>query len=81
LDTRINRLLLASTNANADNELRHGDFSVAHHVAHESGKSAVSSAVEPAAIDPDLASINAAWPTLPAAIRTGIMAMVKAVGG
>jgi hypothetical protein len=28
--------------------------------------------------DPDLAAINAAWPTLPEAIRAGILAMVKA---
>jgi hypothetical protein len=28
--------------------------------------------------DPDLAAINAAWPTLPEAIRAGILAIVKA---
>jgi len=28
--------------------------------------------------DPDLAAVAAAWPRLPAAIRLGILAMVKA---
>ncbi|MFN5946518.1 MAG: hypothetical protein ACK5Q4_14410 [Phycisphaerae bacterium] len=28
--------------------------------------------------DPDLAAIIAAWPTLPAAMRAGVVAMVKA---
>jgi len=28
--------------------------------------------------DPDLAILTRAWPTLPAAIKAGIMAMVKA---
>ena len=29
-------------------------------------------------VDPDLATIAAAWPTLPAALKAGILAMVKA---
>jgi hypothetical protein len=29
-------------------------------------------------LDPDLARVLAAWPTLPAAIRAGVLAMVKA---
>ena len=32
-------------------------------------------------VDPDLASIAAAWPTLPAALKAGILAMVKAANG
>ncbi len=31
--------------------------------------------------DPDLANVVAAWPDLPEAIKAGIVAMVKAVGG
>jgi hypothetical protein len=57
--------------------LRQGDFSVAHPVAHESRKAADSGAREPAAIDPDLAVIIAAWPTLPVAIRRAMVALVK----
>jgi hypothetical protein len=29
-------------------------------------------------IDADLAAVNAAWPTLPEAIKAGILAMVRA---
>jgi hypothetical protein len=36
-------------------------------------------APEPPA-DPDLAAVVAAWPDLPAALRAGIVAMVKAAG-
>jgi hypothetical protein len=32
----------------------------------------------PEVADPDLAAVVAAWPTLPEAIRAGIVAMVKA---
>jgi hypothetical protein len=35
----------------------------------------------PRPIDPDLAALIDAWPTLPAPLKTGIMAMVKAAGG
>jgi hypothetical protein len=31
--------------------------------------------------DPDLAAVAAAWPTLPDALRAGIVAMVKAAAG
>ena len=31
--------------------------------------------------DPELAAVAAAWPALPAAIRAGILAMVRAAGG
>jgi hypothetical protein len=31
--------------------------------------------------DPELAALVAAWPTLPEAIRAGILAMVRAAGG
>jgi len=31
--------------------------------------------------DPDLAAIVKAWPALPAALKAGILAMVKASGG
>jgi hypothetical protein len=62
------------------NELRQADFSVAHPVAHESGNQAESGIPEPTVIDPDVAAVNAAWPTLPAVICTGIVAMVKSAG-
>jgi hypothetical protein len=32
-------------------------------------------------IDPDLAAVVLAWPTLPEAIRSGIVAMVEAATG
>jgi hypothetical protein len=32
-------------------------------------------------IDPDLAALIDAWPTLPEAIRAGIVALVRAAGG
>ncbi len=31
--------------------------------------------------DPDLEAVAMAWPTLPAALKAGILAMVKAAGG
>jgi hypothetical protein len=36
---------------------------------------------ESTAIDPALKSLIDAWPTLPEAIRAGILAMVRAAGG
>jgi hypothetical protein len=44
----------------------------------ESGTLGDDSAPRPIKADPDLASVIAAWPNLPEAIRTGIVAMVKA---
>ena len=32
-------------------------------------------------VDPDLNAIIAAWPTLPPAIRAGVIALVRAGGG
>jgi hypothetical protein len=43
-----------------DANLRQADFSVAHPVAREGEKSTVSGIGEPAAIDSDLATVNAA---------------------
>ncbi len=34
-----------------------------------------------AVADPDLAAVNAAWPTLPEGLKAGILAMVKAASG
>ena len=31
-------------------------------------------------VDPDLVTVNNAWPSLPDAMKTGIVAMVKAAG-
>jgi len=45
------------------------DSPLAHSLAHETQ------------IDPDLARLIDAWPTLPTAIRDGILAMVRATGG
>jgi hypothetical protein len=45
------------------------------------GKSTVWSNAEPVEFDPNLATVNAAWPTLPTGIRAAITAMVKAVDG
>jgi hypothetical protein len=61
---------------NDGKELQQGAFSVAH----ESGKHAVSGASKAAAIDPDLAEVIARWPTLPEALRSGIVALFKAAG-
>jgi hypothetical protein len=38
-------------------------------------------ASRPSTIDPTLAALIAAWPTLPDPIRAGILAMVRAAGG
>jgi hypothetical protein len=35
----------------------------------------------PADDDPELAELNAAWPTLPAGMKAGILAMVRASKG
>lgn len=35
----------------------------------------------PVPMDSDLAAVAAAWPSLPAVVRAGIMAMVRAAGG
>jgi hypothetical protein len=47
------------------------------------GESALTPALVPAIAptDPDLSSLIAAWPTLPPALKAGIVAMVKAAGG
>jgi hypothetical protein len=37
-------------------------------------------ATDPTPIDPDLAKIIDAWPTLPEPIRAGILAMIRAAG-
>jgi hypothetical protein len=79
-DPQIHNLPTAGHNPQQDAELRHGGFSVALPVAHESGKTVPFNAPEPVAIDADLAAIVSAWPTLPAAFRAGILAMVKAAG-
>ena len=79
-DPQIHNLVSATQNERANNDLRRADFSVAHPVAHELGISTVVSAAEPSKIDPDLAVVNAAWPTLPTAIRAGIVAMIEAAG-
>jgi hypothetical protein len=41
-------------------------------------KRAVKSAATPPIIDPDLAQVLVSWATLPAALKAGIVAMVKA---
>jgi len=35
----------------------------------------------PTPTDPELAAVLAAWPTLPPAIRAGMLAMVRVIGG
>jgi len=42
------------------------------------GANAVALESKPAHFDPDLQAIIDAWPTLPEAIRTGILAMMRA---
>ena len=49
------------------NSLRQGHSQVAEHLPNDTCQT-----------DPDLAAVVAAWPELPEAIRTGIVAMVKA---
>jgi hypothetical protein len=62
--------------------LRQGENPVAFPVAVGSRKTAAKAAPKPRSaepdVDPDLAAVNAAWPTLPEAIRAGILAMVRA---
>jgi hypothetical protein len=77
---RLPNLPTAGCKSQTESELRQGGFSVAQPVAQETGKSTISSTRELAAIDPDLAAILNAWPTLPVAIRAGVLAMVKAGG-
>jgi hypothetical protein len=77
-DPQIHNQPTAGRNPQQNADLRHGGFSVAQPVAHERGKAADSGAAEPAAIDPDLAAVITSWRILPAAIRAGILAMVKA---
>jgi hypothetical protein len=49
------------------NDLRQPAPSVAHHLPADTCKT-----------DPDLAAVVAAWPELPATLKAGILAMVKA---
>ena len=44
------------------------------------GANAVAVETKPAHIAPDLQAIIDAWPTLPEAIRAGILAMIRAAG-
>jgi hypothetical protein len=53
-----------------DSDLRQGSVSVALPVALESGK--------PGLPDADLAAVIDAWPTLPGAIKAGILAIIQA---
>jgi hypothetical protein len=46
----------------------------------ESGARSGALAMQSGPIDPDLASVIDAWPTLPEAIRAGILAMIRAAG-
>ena len=48
---------------------------------HESRQAATMLAAEKPIIDPALASLIVAWPTLGDAILVGILAMVRAAGG
>jgi hypothetical protein len=47
----------------------------------EGGAKSGALATEPRSIDPGLANLIDAWPTLPEAIRAGILALVRAAGG
>jgi hypothetical protein len=49
------------------NDLRQPTIALAHHLPTDTCQ-----------IDPDLGDVVAAWPALPEAIKTGILAMVKA---
>lgn len=85
MDKWLNSPLRAVGNANGGNELWQGEnpvtVPVTVPVTGESRKSTVSGGSKPAPEDAELAVVNAAWPTLPEAIRAGILAMVKAAGG
>ena len=67
---RIRNPQAPSRNVKPDNELRND----------ANGLGANPGAVEPnpPALDPDLAAVIEVWPTLPAAVKAGIVAMVKA---
>jgi hypothetical protein len=47
----------------------------------EGGAESGAVAAETRPIDPDFAALIDAWPTLPQAIRAGILALVRAAGG
>lgn len=60
-----------------------GNTPVSHSGGSKSGNKDASFAVSagvPKSVDPDLAAVVAAWPALPAAIRAGVLAMVRATG-
>lgn len=50
-------------------------------VADESGADSGALGAQVGAIDPELGAIIDAWPTLPDAIKAGILAMVRTAGG
>ena len=69
-DLRIMRPQSGFPKSSLPNDLRQPAPSVAHHLPTDTCKT-----------DPDLAAIVAAWPELPQAIRSGILAMVRAASG
>jgi hypothetical protein len=51
------------------------------HVAPNGAPKASPTLCPPMTADDDLRAVNDAWPTLPAPIKAGILALVKAAGG
>jgi hypothetical protein len=64
-----------------DKELITAPTSVCTSVCTSDGETAHDLAAKAASVDPDLAALIAAWDFLPAALRAGIVALVKAAGG
>jgi len=64
---RFSRPSRSSRKAEPEQDLRQPAPCVAHHLPTDTCKT-----------DPDLAAVVSAWPDLPEAIRSGIVAMVKA---
>jgi hypothetical protein len=69
-DLRIMRPPLELTKVKSVKPLRLPTSPIAHHLPTDTRKS-----------NPDLAAVVDAWPTLPEAVKAGIVAMVKASGG
>ncbi len=76
-DLQIQNLAFCSANAKPGNELGNDE----NPVAPESRKTAVSDTPKPPTIAPDVVAVNAAWPTLPEAIKAGVLATIRVTGG
>jgi hypothetical protein len=58
-----------------------GNGAVSESGGSKSGNIGPESAPKPTPADPDLAAVLSAWPSLPSAIKAGVLALVRAAGG